>query len=121
MTNLEINIKVAELLGHKVIKTVWGKQKQCFSYSLGKSDYYDEQGLMVLSNPLPNYAENISEAFEALNRLQTECSEVIIKQDYDGVWSCRLTHLDTTQFSYGSTASQAICMALVMPKVPKNE
>lgn len=75
-TGRELDILVAEkVMGHKVVHTTWNKGKS-HSYTIGEPDYYDEAGDMKLWNPVPNYSEDIKDAWEVVDKLKTVNSEI---------------------------------------------
>lgn len=111
----ELDILVAEkVMGHKVHKTVWGKQQQYYEYSLGKPDYYDDAGESKLFNPLPSYSEDISAAWEVVEHLQGRhpANTFRLDQDYEGLWHCTFTCMGSTVTEHnGGSAPHAVCLA----------
>lgn len=114
----EVDVLVAEkVMGLKAVKSVWGKEKQYCSYSIGKPDYYDSYGEMILSNPVPLYSENIANAWEVVEKLQssTEATLFSLRQDYEGLWMCTFNGNGSKYYESGvhncPTAALAICFA----------
>jgi hypothetical protein len=83
-----------EVLGLKPVKTVWGKQKQYFQWSLGEPDYYDDCGSMELFNPLPTYSTDIAAAWEVVEKLAPIVGDF---QQADGFF--HLTYADSADHS----------------------
>lgn len=120
MTNLEINIKIAEqIFGHEVVHRTWNKGK-CYSYTLGEPDYYDSYGEMILSNPLPDYCEDIKSAWEVVDKIRnskTVFSLTSLLHASDGnklEWIAKWEMYDPDYrfvFDVSESAPKAICLA----------
>ena len=101
----ELDALVAEkVFGHVVSRNLKG------GWSLGEPDYYDSYGELILWNPLPPYSEDISSAWQVIEKLKEEFKRVDLTYN-SNKW------LLTVQGKFGfmsdgqETASHAICIA----------
>ena len=115
---LQINILIAEkVFGHTVFHKSWNNGK-CNSYSIGEPDYYDSYGEMILSNPLPDYYENINDAWGivdklAKNKFSFEIGSILDKNS-DFKYRANFFKKDSSyyvDYKDFDEASKAICLA----------
>jgi len=119
---LSINIAIAEkVFGHTVVKETWGKNKQYFAYSIGTPNWNDYAGEMKLDNTLPDYCNDISQAFEVVEHLKCkmELFRTQVGQD-ESDWACNLG--PEFRNVYARNPAMAICKAaLLLIGAAKNE
>lgn len=115
----ELDKLIAEkVMGLNVIKTEYNKGKHIV-YSIGEPEYWDFAGDMQLSNPLPNYSEDLNAAMEVFQKLRDShkwcCLE--IRSDYNYVWDVWLTkgsseeHKPSILVKAQESLPLAICLA----------
>lgn len=110
---VELDKLVAEkVFGRKVVKTVWGKDKQYSCYSLGAPewDWIRDEG-DTLMNPVPEYSTDIKAAWEVMAKFPEGANLVRRYENGEG-WVCELTR-DGERYvaEHGNTAEHAICLA----------
>ena len=120
MTNQELDIAIAEtIFNHKVVKKTWNKGKS-YSLSLGEPNYYDSQGETSLYNPLPNYSQDITSAWEVVEELRTVskvfCLSTVVdySQDTKLLWIAKWEMNDPDYrfvFATGEDVCRVICEA----------
>lgn len=119
----ELNNLIAEkIFGHKVVHKTWNKGL-CHSYTIGEPDYYDSAGEMILHNPVPQYSEDMNEAWEVVKHIGQWKFSLTWEWDihkmvpyataiFDPVWIHRREKL----FVKADTAPLAICLAALKTK-----
>lgn len=111
MTLNEKNALIAE----KVLNLTVSRNERG-GWSLGKPDYYDDRGEMLMFNPLPNYFEDIASAWEVASYFASQGIQVRIsnKAQSNEYWWCYMDSNDSNVekgIAQGSTISEAICLA----------
>jgi hypothetical protein len=129
MTNVELDTAIAEkVFGLKVVHKTWNKGK-CHSYSIGEPDYYDDQGAMILSNPLPCYSTDIAMAWEVVGFFDKSGGAMSYSSMKNGIRGhfITLSYLKnpvTSRMDYvmveAETAPKAICLAALKALENKN-
>jgi len=114
---VKLDVLVAtHFMGEEVYEERWGKQKQYGAFSLGKPDYYDSAGEMILFNPLPSYSYDMADAWkvvEKLHEVSGVCGFTLMFDDDQ--WICKLGWSNEGEACNGmgvaDTAPLAICRA----------
>jgi hypothetical protein len=101
----ELDALIAEkVFHHEVHKNPKG------GWSIGEADYYDSYGEMILFNPLPNYSEDISAAWEVMETLPDLWS-LVWGMSENGRRLYAICDESTKSIAGGASAPYAICMA----------
>lgn len=114
-----LDIQVSTMfMNEEVHEERWGKEKQYRALSVGRPDYYDQAGEMILFNPLPAYSYDIGDAWkivEKINEIAGVCGFSITFDD--DKWTCKLGWANEGEavngFGIGDTAPEAIARAAV--------
>ena len=87
-------------------------------WSLGPPDWYDDHGSLELFNPLPNYYEDIQEAWKVVEELRDDqCMFSLVTASMAGShleWVAKWEFLNPEYdfvFHFSESASEAICEA----------
>lgn len=100
-----------KVMGETVVSTTWGRGKYEV-LSLGDPIWYDDDGSMVISNPVPSYSENIADAWLVIEKLPFTV-EITTNNPYgpttpETEWMVTFS----AEFeAHGPTAPHAICLA----------
>ncbi len=110
MKNKELDALVAEkIFGHEVVLNITKRHE---FYTIGEACWYDDEGCMELANSVPLYSQDISAAWEVVEKMEGVWD---IKSFSKG-WYVRLA-VRTSPFSDkivdadAPTLPEAICLA----------
>lgn len=126
----ELDVLIGKkVLGLKVVKTVWGKEKQYRQFSIGAPDYYDDAGCSELHNPLPSYSQDIEAAWQVVEKLTSDSWKVTLITSEFGGTDCliectagaRGRFYSDTMEGLNTSAPLAICLAALKAKKVKTK
>ncbi len=119
---LELDMLIAEkVMGLDVVKNKSGSKRGGYYYSIGPASWYDNQGDMILDNPVPPYSQEIASAWLVVDKLGEQQIKIEISPTSDG-YAVGYIKYDPTQeftpwigigYSYSTSNSiaHAICLA----------
>lgn len=113
----ELNALVAEnVMKLRVVHETWAGGK-CHSWSIGEPHYVytDEDAGGALTNPLPNYSEDIAAAFEVVERVglfregdkPPLWNQMSLTQLKGGQWSVGFLNVESCEWESLATANTA--------------
>lgn len=110
---IELDVLVAEkVMGLKVVKNKSGSKLGGYYYTIGEPNWFDIQGDMQLSNPVPPYSEDIAAAWQVVEKLRgfSRLYDFDLYGYGDDEWTATFT-TDAEFKAFGESAPHAICLA----------
>lgn len=108
----ELDALIAEkVMGLEVVRTEWKRKSGASGvyYTIGEPSWDDYAGDMQLGNAVPLYSEDISAAWEVVEKLDLLNGYTLGRYGFNGRWSV----IDDSECAvvFGESAPHAICLA----------